>query len=310
MGEEPQIPGDWDPTGSGEPPAQLLRRAISHVESLLHRLEPAVEAVDDTQTAAASGVDTSPVVARTDTRADAPEVPTAADPTRFTPLPTVSSAEKAEALRITLHAHEEAHRLQSEANALRAAAASDGERMLLEARAMTDQVHIEARESATALLEAARRESQAMLDAAGAEAASIRQRAVADHDSRRAEYDALAEQERAAALDEANVIIEQAERDAERIRTAARDEGRAAAVRIAHEQVSGAVADVRRTMHSLIAQVRQALAAFDESVQFMEIASATPAETEFEAEPSPAQTMPEPVEARRPLGLLFGAQRG
>ena len=34
------VPGSWDPGASGEPPAALLRRAISHVESLLHRLDP------------------------------------------------------------------------------------------------------------------------------------------------------------------------------------------------------------------------------------------------------------------------------
>ena len=39
MGNGPDVPGEWDSSGPSEPPAQLLRRAISHVESLLNRLE-------------------------------------------------------------------------------------------------------------------------------------------------------------------------------------------------------------------------------------------------------------------------------
>jgi hypothetical protein len=39
VGNGPDVPGEWDSSGPSEPPAQLLRRAISHVESLLNRLE-------------------------------------------------------------------------------------------------------------------------------------------------------------------------------------------------------------------------------------------------------------------------------
>lgn len=39
-GDAPEAPGAWEPSASADPPAALLRRAISHVESLLQRLEP------------------------------------------------------------------------------------------------------------------------------------------------------------------------------------------------------------------------------------------------------------------------------
>ena len=344
MGDGPEVPGEWDSSGSNEPPAQLLRRAISHVESLLHRLEaPAEPATAPAEPAPADGT-TSPQEPVEDNvlelsrpvAAEESHVETEPEPDgpeEYVPLPGVSSAAQAEALRITLHAHEEAHRLRAEANGLRAEAAGDGERILVEARMLSDRLHVESRERATELLAAAKQEAAALLEAARAEADRIRRSALEEAVAARAEADARADQERRAA---ASAALADAAREAELIRDAAREQGRADAARLVEAEVAAAVeegrraveagraraaelldaandsiGDVRAGIRSLIGDLTDSLSTFDASV-----GSAEAQRTEI------AQLAPPPVPtddaaaddvhhgSRRPLGLLFGAPRG
>ncbi len=383
MGKGPDVPGEWDSSGPSEPPAQLLRRAISHVESLLNRLEnPADQAAEPPAPAAAqldpprpdaptSGQPTAPErhsfgaeppetpappasadpadnvveLGRTPLeltitdRADTAEVPPAAPnepaietavPQRdfvpdYVPLPGVSSTAQAEALRITLHAHEEAHRLRAEANSLRAEAAAEGERILVEARMLSDRLHVESREGATELLAAAKVEASAIIQAARAEAERITEGAREDSVAVRAALDAQAERDRAAAAREA---LAEADREADRIRADALDQGRSEAARLVEAEVAAAAIEsrraveasrsraedllgaanngiegVRESMRRLLDEMSQALVAFNASVGSVEslrdaVSEIVPADDAIDA------TI---VEGRRPLGLLFGA---
>ena len=363
MGNGPDVPGEWDSSGPSEPPAQLLRRAISHVESLLNRLEnpadqSAVESpagvadaapqLDRSVAETGDGPDPAepPAVADESTNVvelarnpaqagtpdltePAPPVEASGEPTLteadYVPLPGVSSTAQAEALRITLHAHEEAHRLRAEANSLRAEAAAEGERILVEARMLSDRLHVESREGATELLAAAKNEAEAIIQAARADAERITRAARDDSVTVRAALDAQAERDRA---DAANVVLTEAGRDAERIRADALELGRAEAARLVEAEVAAAaiesrraveasrvraeellaaantgIEDVRGCMRRLLEEMNQALVAFNSSVDSVESLR------DAVAELAPTQDVPDGTiaEGRRPLGLLFGA---
>lgn len=368
MGNGPEVPGEWDSSGPSEPPAQLLRRAISHVESLLHRLETPTEPQTVVVARSEGGPDENPVaadgaasapesasadashgdnvveLARTDPAHPgssgategyepidvvAPQPSTDAEPAHgsYAPLPGLSSAAQAEALRITLHAHEEAHRLRAEADGLRAEAAAEGERILVEARMLSDRLHVESRESATELLSAARTEAGAIVEAARAEAERIAESAREDAARANAELAARAERERvnatAAALAEAG-------RQAEQLRASALEEGRAEAARLIEAEVAAAAAegqraveasrsradellaaaqdgieDVRASMRRLLEQMNQALVGFNAAVGPVEQLRSSIQEMA----PAGAEVDDPDDGGRRPLGLLFGAPR-
>lgn len=379
MGNGPDVPGEWDSSGPSEPPAQLLRRAISHVESLLNRLEnptdqptPEVAApridpprpdeptvVDPTAAerpfaaeavppAAAEPANNVVELARTpleltitdhsettDAPSTARDEPAESPPARpgtafdsapdYVPLSGVSSTAQAEALRITLHAHEEAHRLRAEANGLRAEAAAEGERILVEARMLSDRLHVESREGATELLAAAKVEASAIIQAARAEAERITEGAREDSVAVRAELDAQAERDRAEAARQA---LADARRDADRIRADALDQGRSEAARLVEAEVAAAavesrreveasrsraegllsaantgIEDVRASMRHLLEEMSQALVAFNASVGSVESLR----DAVSEIVPSDDTIDGTIVEGRRPLGLLFGA---
>ncbi len=372
MGNGPDVPGEWDSSGPSEPPAQLLRRAISHVESLLNRLEspadqPATEPSAPQLEAPRRPVEPAPIESPF---ADRPEAAAAAPPAdpgnnvvelarvqpeqqqpdrtettqatddaaddtaaershhpsgQYVPLSGVSSTAQAEALRITLHAHEEAHRLRAEANSLRAEAAAEGERILVEARMLSDRLHVESREGATELLAAAKVEAAAIVQAARAEAERITEGAREDSVAVRAELDAQAERERAAAAREA---LAEAGRDADRIRANALDQGRSEAARLVEAEVAAAavegrraveasrsraeellsaantgIEDVRECMRRLLEEMSQALVAFNSSVGSVESLR----DAVSELMPAGETVDGTIVEGRRPLGLLFGA---
>lgn len=300
VGNGSEVPGEWDSSGPGEPPAQLLRRAISHVESLLHRLEnpgdkpdsapsaPQSDDASDGQAEVVDGASAEPIGSTDadegpDQRADDNVVeltrPTPADVKSdeggYVPLPGVSSTAQAEALRITLHAHEEAHRLSAEANSLRAEAAAEGERILVEARMLSDRLHVESRESATELLAAAKAEANAIIDAARAEAERVLRDAHEDSAAHRAELDAQAEQERADAASaaltvahrEADQIRADARREADQMRSDALDQGRAEVVRLVEAEVAAAAAEGRRAVEASRARAVELLDAANDSIE-------------------------------------------
>jgi hypothetical protein len=314
------MPGGWDPGGSGEPPAALLRRAISHVESLLHRLDP-IELPDEEPLAhlSESTVTQLPI-----------------EPLEE-PLAPSSSAAQADALRTSLRAHEEAHRLRAEASGARAEAAAEGERILHEARELSDLVRTEARDSVADMLGIARREAAVVIEAARSEAERIRQTAIADHDQRLAELEQVAERDRLAATASIRELLDEATRDADRILERARDRGRAEASKLVDAEVASAVEaarrsiedshdrarnvlsgahatldDARTTMRALIDALSNSLAALDssaESIATLLGGTGEPATTYDE--PAPAEPVAElstwTEHERRPLGLLFGA---
>lgn len=300
MGNGPDVPGEWDSSGPSEPPAQLLRRAISHVESLLNRLEkPADQTAAEAPpivTDSAPGSEHPPAEAEVEVAPSEPAEPPAAEennvvelarnqatpvtsepagptdakvgPTLaeadYVPLPGVSSTAQAEALRITLHAHEEAHRLRAEANSVRAEAAAEGERILVEARMLSDRLHVESRDSATELLAAAKTEAEAIIEGARAEAERIRQAAHDDSAAVRAELDAKAERDRA---DAASVLLTEAGRDAERIRADALEQGRAEAARLVEAEVAAAAIEGRRAVEASRSRAEELLTAANAGIE-------------------------------------------
>ena len=332
MGHGSGNPGEWDAGRPGEPPAQLLRRAISHVESLLHRLEtpepsratvadlpdderaPSDDALEHPHPPAPGESTPAPPtgnvveLSRPEPQPAAPRAEPAAqaphEPAEVVAMPGLGSTAQAEALRITLRAREEANRLRAEANGLRAEAAAEGERILVEARLLSDRLHAESRESATELLQAARTEAAAIVSAARAEA----------------------EQERAGAKAAA---LEELAREAERIRAEAREAGQAEAARLVEAEVEAAAAegrraletsrsraqellttahggieDVRASMQRLLEEMNAALVAFNAAVGSIEQIDDAVAELAPAVQAGPGE------DGRRPLGLLFGAPRG
>lgn len=367
VGNGSEVPGEWDSSGPGEPPAQLLRRAISHVESLLQRLEtgeksetaPAAlppsesgggpaQRAPDSETTQPPAPSSTPAASdeRTDERAgdnvvELGRASSADGKSEYVPLSGVSSTAQAEALRITLHAHEEAHRLRAEANGLRAEAAAEGERILVEARMLSDRLHVESRDSATELLAAAKNEATAIIDAARAEAERMLREAHEDSAAHRAELDAEAERERAGA---ATATLAEARREADKIRADARneadkarndalEEGRAEVARLVEVEVAVAAAegrrtveasrvraaelldaandsieDVRKTMRRLIESLGEAMVDFNTSIGPVEVLRDAIGElAPPQPEPAP-EAEAEALASRRPLGLLFGAR--
>jgi vacuolar-type H+-ATPase subunit E/Vma4 len=312
VGNDPDVPSEWDVPASTEPPAQLLRRAISHVESLLHRLEnpaeqPAVAAPAESESAVVVDL------------AKPAHVSEPEETAALLSLSGVSSTAQAEALRITLHAHEEAHRVRAEA-------AAEGERILVEARMLSDRLHIESRDTASELLAAAKDEAAAIIEAARAEAGRIRRDAHEESRTARAELDARAEQERMQAH---SAALAEAEREADQIRTRAQEQARAEAARLVEAEVTAAaeegrraveesrgraadllvaanrgVDDVRTMMRELIDGLEQSLVGFNSAVASVE------GLRDAIGELTPPEEHEEDLEETRPLGLLFGAQRG
>jgi hypothetical protein len=327
-------PGDWYPSESGEssePPAALLRRAISHVESLLHRLDP-------------SDAPDAPSLPAPITQLPVSAIPS--EPLPIEPLvvseepPGTSSTAQADALLRSLRVHEQAHRLRAEASGARAEAAAESERILAEARELSERVRSEARESVAEMLGIARREAAVVIDAARAEADRIREAALADHDQRLAEFEEVAERDRAAAAASIRELLDEATRDADRILEHARDRGRAEAARLieaevtaavtearesvqdsqrqAHELLSGAYAsveDARVTLRQLIDGLNESLVALNSSAETITtLLGALPAHLPEPREPAEDEPVEaagrhagEPWSERRPLGLLFGA---
>jgi hypothetical protein len=215
------VPGDWDPSGQAEPPAALLRRAISHVEQLLGRLEHA--GAPDTATVALP-------IGSTLTQRDTRTLDGALEPMGLaSPVRGISSSSQAEALRVSLSAHERANRLLAESSAIRAQSAAEGERVLSEARDLADRVQIEARDEAREecgrLRTEAATEAQATVQSAQQEAERLRNDAAA----------------------EAHRVVESAQQDAARLRREAADEVQA--LRDTAQQTRSAAEDKSRAEH-------------------------------------------------------------
>jgi hypothetical protein len=235
----------WTSGGASEPSAELLHGAIAHVEQLIRRLDYApdrltVEEVEEPEPPRRIGK-----------KSGAKALPE--DP----PGPAVAAAPagaQAEALRITLTAHDEANRLLGEAAALRAAAAAEGQRILADAQRLAAELRVEAeadaeRHRAEAIAAAAqmRSEAQQAMRAAIADATSaaneVHTAAQADAHRIRTEAEAWAAEQRETAEAMTNQALEQAERDADEIRDRAAEQGRSAAEQQVAAEVETAMAE-------------------------------------------------------------------
>ena len=210
----------------------MLRRAISHVEQLLGRLEHA--GAPDTATVAFP-IDSTLAERDTLTLDGALEPMGLANPVR-----RISSSSQAEALRVSLSAHERANRLLAEASAIRAQSAAEGERVLSEARDLADRVQLEARDEAREewgrLRTEAATEAQATMQSARQEAERLRNDAAA----------------------EAHRVVESAQQHAARLRREAAEEVQA--LRDAAQQTRSAAEGKSRAEHDAAgAAIREVL---------------------------------------------------
>ena len=182
MTDGPDVPGEWDPSGQAEPPAALLRRAISHVEQLLQRLERPGAPVENGGRRRRELGRSGHRHGRHGWRAAwaAPSRPSpmddsgAIEPVLNNPVRRISSAAQAEALRVSLNAHEKANRLLAEASAIRAQSASEGEQILVEARELADRMQSEASEEAALYVSRAREDAESLVSQAAAEMQRVR----------------------------------------------------------------------------------------------------------------------------------------
>ncbi len=129
MSDAADIPRESDPSDGVEPPAELLRRAISHVESLLSRLEPRAIALLD--------------VERPDPAPKHDPMPDEAAP-----------GQRSELEQLGALAEDEVHRLWSaalaDADRVRELAAADAERVRDQAREQAERIRAQARSGAAA----------------------------------------------------------------------------------------------------------------------------------------------------------------
>jgi cell division septum initiation protein DivIVA len=231
----PDVPGEWDPSGQAEPPAALLRRAISHVEQLLQRLERPGAPVEASSEAPSVGRPSSDLGMGSTVEASPGDDSGAIEPVLNNPVRRISSAAQAEALRVSLNAHEKANRLLAEASAIRAQSASEGEQILVEARELADRMQSEATEEAGLYVNRAREDAESLVSQAAAEMQRVRDAALEESERVRGEAaaeaqrmieSAAAESERlrAEADAEARQLLESATEESERVRNEARAE--------------------------------------------------------------------------------------
>ena len=130
MSDGLEIPGGWEVSGFGEPPAAVLRRAITRVESMLDRLE--FRSVRDSGLRAVDvPVDRLVVV---------PIRPSAAPAPNAARVPGIPNARDE-----------------------RSDAVAQGKSIMLHAQHVADRMQAQAREAATQVLAAAHRESAALV---------------------------------------------------------------------------------------------------------------------------------------------------
>jgi cell division septum initiation protein DivIVA len=270
----PDVPGEWDPSGQAEPPAALLRRAISHVEQLLQRLErpgaPVENAIDPTAGSVGTGMGSTVEATPADDSG-------AIEPVLNNPVRRISSAAQAEALRVSLNAHEKANRLLAEASAIRAQSASEGEQILVEARELADRMQGEASEEAALYVSRAREDAESLVSQAAAEMDRVREAALEESDRLRSEAMAEAERVRASALEESDRLRREARDEADAMRSNASAEG-AQARETAQAEADALVAEAERLRDSVQQEADRLLTASSEEAQRLREAAERDAE--------------------------------
>ena len=140
MTEDADVSRSWKSVARSDADVDLLQRSINHVENLLNRLECGTV---PTLQGGADGLGiTAAMEAGTTAPAQANGPSTVARP--------VAPAAQADALRITLEAHQEAYQIRAQAAAVHAEAVVESERLLVEARQLCEQSRAGAISSAAA----------------------------------------------------------------------------------------------------------------------------------------------------------------
>ena len=178
MTEDANIGRSWKSVARSDADVDLLQRSINHVEHLLARLEfgavPTSQGGDGSDGSGTAAVASAPD-ATASAQADGPT--TVAAPMRSGP--------QADALRITLKAHEEAYQICVQAAAMHAKAVAESERLLVEVQQMREQLRAGAiseaavtsddRQAATRTqADAAERDARKRVDTADADADAVR----------------------------------------------------------------------------------------------------------------------------------------
>lgn len=162
----------WKPVARSDADVDLLQRSINHVENLLHRLEysavPASQGADSASgtdsadgaggadSGEGAGITTVAVEAEATARTRTDRPSAVADPS--------PQAAQADALRITLEAHQEASQIRAQAAAVHAKAVAESERLLVEAQHVCEQLRAGAISAAAAKADDLRTAAQAQAD--------------------------------------------------------------------------------------------------------------------------------------------------
>ncbi len=178
MGNGPENQGGWQQAEPTEPPADLLRRALSHVEDLLGRLEyPAVkqgelESLPEQQLGVASPTAALSTEDAAATAVVEPDVQQARDTAR-----RIHDEARATADAILAQARRDAQlirgRGRADAEQLAQEAALEAERTLAEAQTVAEQRVAAARAEGQRMRDAARADEQAATDAERARAREL-----------------------------------------------------------------------------------------------------------------------------------------
>jgi len=166
MTEEANVGRSWKSVARSDADIDLLQRSISHVENLLSRLEygefSAPRGSEALQGSDGTGADGS----GTAEPAAVPQTTARMQTDGSTPAANaVPPAAHADALRITREAHEDAYQIRARADAVRAAAVTESERLLGEAQQRCEKMRADAISEVTARLDKLTAAAEAEADA-------------------------------------------------------------------------------------------------------------------------------------------------
>lgn len=154
MTEDANVGRPWKSVARSDADVDLLQRSIDHVENLLNRLE--YGAVPTPPGGDGSGITVDVEAGRTArARADGPSTVTGSR----------TPAAQADALRITLEAHEEAYQIRAQAAAVHAKVVAESERLLVEAQQVCEQLRAGAISDAAAKADDLQTVTQTQADA-------------------------------------------------------------------------------------------------------------------------------------------------
>lgn len=210
----------WNLAGRSDADADLLQRSIAHVEHLLNRLEYGPAALPPETGSKVDAYETRTPEIALSIEGAIPPSGNATSPAAVGASPSAQT----EALRVVLYAHDEANRIRAGAVDAHARAVAEGERLLVEARQLCEQVRTD------------------VISEAAATADELRTAAQAEAEATKRDARNWADEQYAITECKARQRLDAAERDAEQVRRTARELAHAEAARQVDSEVRVSIA--------------------------------------------------------------------